>query len=163
MRQLNGVYTRRFNQTHHRVGLVFQGGNKGILVEKETHLTELARDVVLNPVRAGMAPAPGDWPWSSHGATIGDEPRPDWSALSATVTGFGETESEAVEHYRRFVAQGENQPSPWARLRHLVFLVADVFADSLRRRLPALSDLCEVLQAKIRPVAGPLASLVTNT
>ena len=43
MRQLNGVYTQRFNRAHHRVGHVFQGRYQGILVQKETHLLELAR------------------------------------------------------------------------------------------------------------------------
>jgi len=31
MRQLNGVYTQRFNRTHERVGHVFQGRYKAIL------------------------------------------------------------------------------------------------------------------------------------
>jgi len=36
------------------VGHLFQGRFKGILVEKDSHLLELSRYVVLNPVRAGM-------------------------------------------------------------------------------------------------------------
>ncbi|SFJ04736.1 transposase [Nitrosomonas sp. Nm34] len=54
MRQLNGVYTQFFNRTHNRIGHVYQGRYKAILVEKESYLLELARYVVLNPVRAGM-------------------------------------------------------------------------------------------------------------
>ena len=65
MRQLNGVYTQRFNRTYDRVGHVFQGRYKAILVEKDAHLLELARYVVLNPVRACMVHTPGEWPWSS--------------------------------------------------------------------------------------------------
>jgi putative transposase len=52
MRQLNGVYTQRFNRSHDRVGHVFQRRYQAILVQKEAHLLELARYVVLNPVRA---------------------------------------------------------------------------------------------------------------
>ncbi len=52
MRQLNGVYTQRFNRRHGRVGHVFQGRYKAIIVQKESYLLELARYVVLNPVRA---------------------------------------------------------------------------------------------------------------
>jgi hypothetical protein len=33
MRQLNGVYTQSFNRTNQRVGHVFQGRYKAILVE----------------------------------------------------------------------------------------------------------------------------------
>ena len=54
MRQLNGVYTQSFNRRHNRVGHVFQGRYKAILVQKETYLLELCRYVVLNPVRAKM-------------------------------------------------------------------------------------------------------------
>ena len=63
MRQLNGVYTQRFNRWHGRAGHVFQGRYKAILVEKQAYLLELCRYVVLNPVRAAMAARPGDWPW----------------------------------------------------------------------------------------------------
>ena len=54
MRQLNGVYTQRFNRRHGRVGHVFQGRYKAIIVQKESYLLELVRYVVLNPVRARM-------------------------------------------------------------------------------------------------------------
>ena len=52
MQYLNGVYTQRFNRIHHRVGHVFQGRFKSILVEKESYLLELARYIVLNPARS---------------------------------------------------------------------------------------------------------------
>jgi REP element-mobilizing transposase RayT len=54
MRQLNGVYTQNFNRRHNRLGHVFQGRYKAILVEKQSYLHELARYIVLNPVRAQM-------------------------------------------------------------------------------------------------------------
>jgi putative transposase len=55
MRQLNGIYTQRFNQSHRRDGHVFQGRYKAILVQKDAYLLELSRYIVLNPARAGMA------------------------------------------------------------------------------------------------------------
>ena len=65
MRQLNGVYTQRFNHRHGKVGHVFQGRFKAILVERESYLLEVSRYVVLNPVRAGIVRDVADWPWSS--------------------------------------------------------------------------------------------------
>ena len=41
MRQLNGIYTQSFNRRHKRVGHLFQGRFKTILVEREFHLLEL--------------------------------------------------------------------------------------------------------------------------
>lgn len=70
MRQLNGVYTQRFNGRHRTVGLLFQGRCQAILVERDAYLLELSRYVVLNPVRAGLVAEAGDWPWSSYSSMV---------------------------------------------------------------------------------------------
>jgi len=46
MRQLNGVYTQYVNRTHRRVGHLFQGRFKGILVEKESYHFGIGRMTV---------------------------------------------------------------------------------------------------------------------
>ena len=124
MRQLNGVYTQRFNRTHARVGHVFQGRYKAILVEKHAYLLELARYVVLNPVRAKRVRQAGSWRWSSYRATVGTEAAPAWLETRAILSAFGKTESQAVERYIRFVAEGKGQPSPWEVLKNTWFLSA---------------------------------------
>jgi len=58
MRQLNGLYTQRFNQRHKRGGQLFQARYKAILVDKDNYLLGLCRYVVLNPVRAKMVKNP---------------------------------------------------------------------------------------------------------
>ena len=49
MKQINGVYTQTYNKRHNRVGHIFQGRYKAILIQKESHLLEVSRYVVLNP------------------------------------------------------------------------------------------------------------------
>lgn len=78
IRHLNGVYTQAFNRRHRRVGHLFQGRFKAIVVEKEAHLLELCRYVVLNPVRAGTVTHPRAYAWSSYRATAGQAPVPVW-------------------------------------------------------------------------------------
>lgn len=161
MRQLNGVYTQAFNKAHHRVGHVFQGRYKAIVVEKEAYLLELARYVVLNPVRSGMVRTPGDWPWSSYRATIGEECTPDWLATQWVLSAFGESMSEAVAAYTRSVAEGHRQAAtPWGQLKQQLFLGSDAFVGSVLGCLRAGSDLREVPQARARPVPKPLADFV---
>ena len=63
MRQLNGVHTQNFNRAHSRTGCVFQGRYKAILHDKHRYLLELARYIVLNPVRVGMVRSANAWPW----------------------------------------------------------------------------------------------------
>ena len=70
MRHLIGVYTQRFNRRHRRVGHVFQGRFKAIVVERQSYLLELCRNVVLNPVQVAIAKRLERYPreqLSSHG------------------------------------------------------------------------------------------------
>jgi len=156
MRELNGVYTQRFNRVYNRVGHVFQGRYKAILAQKEAYLLELARYVVLNPVRARMVRTPGEYPWSSYRAMIGEEAAPEWLETRWILASFGEMEAEAVEGYARFVAQGRGQPSPWEHLKHQVFLGSDAFVETMQSKVPQGRDLREIPQAKARQVARPL-------
>ena len=71
MKLLNGTYTQYFNRQHHRVGHVFQGRFKAILAQKDSHLLELARYIVLNPVRAQMVRSAKEWRWSSPAPKLG--------------------------------------------------------------------------------------------
>ena len=63
MRHLNGVYTQEYNRRHGRVGHVFQGRFKAIVVDRDSYLLELCRYVVMNPLRAGMVESPDDYRW----------------------------------------------------------------------------------------------------
>ena len=47
MRQLNGVYTQRFNRCHGQVGHVFQGRFQALVGEKDSYLLERCRYVVV--------------------------------------------------------------------------------------------------------------------
>ena len=75
IRQLNGTYTQAFNRRHHRVGHLFQGRFKAIVVEKEAYLLELCRYVVLNPVRAQVVTHPRRWPGAVIEPRLGRAPR----------------------------------------------------------------------------------------
>lgn len=85
MRQLNGVYTQKFK----RVGHVFQGRYKAIIVDKDSYLLELSRYVVLNPVRAKMVKHVKAWPWSSYRSMIGKSIVPVWLETDFILSQFG--------------------------------------------------------------------------
>ena len=77
----------------------------------ERHLLACARYVELNPVRAGLAAAAGDWPWSSAQAHLSGrddglvqvkpllELVPDWRDF--LVGGLGEDEREVIRAAER--------------------------------------------------------------
>ena len=114
IRHLNGVYTQKFNKGNHRIGHLFQGRYKAILVEKGTHLLELCRYVVLNPIRARMAKRPGEWKWSSYRATAGIEKKEPWLTTDWVLSQFGANRKQAERRFRKFVLEGmKSKKCPW--------------------------------------------------
>lgn len=129
MQRLNGRYTQHFNRRHQRVGHVFQGRYKAILVEKESHLLELCRYVVLNPVRAGLVDDVGSWGWSSYHDTLGNNPNSTWLATDRVLELFSPRHAEAVLRYKQFVGEGANSDKPWRDLRGQIYLGGEGFLD----------------------------------
>ena len=87
VKKLNETYAKWFNTRHRRVGHLFQGRFKNILVERESHLLELTRYIVLNPVRCGAVKYAGDWKWSNYRATAGLTSAPPWLQTDWTLMG----------------------------------------------------------------------------
>ena len=103
MRRLNGVYTQSLNRRHGRVGHVFQGRYKAILVDKENYLLELCRYIVLNPTPAR------------------------WLAADKVVRLFSGRRSS----YRRFVVEGITQGSIWEHLSGQIYLGEEEFLERM--------------------------------
>lgn len=127
MRQLNGVYTQRFNRSHQQVGHLFQGRYKAILVQKEAHLLELSRYVVLNPVRAKMVAVPEAWPWSSYLTQISEMVAPEWLNTGWLLEQFSSQRKSARQAFQRFVMEGNGLASPLIATRHQLLLGDDDF------------------------------------
>ena len=130
MRQLNGLYSQHFNGRHQLVGHVFQGRYKAILVQKESYLLELARYIVLNPVRAHIVMSPDNWYWSSHHHFLDDAAAPCWLARDWLLSQFGDTRDDAVASYCRFVAAGIGKASPLDQTCHQILLGDDAFVSA---------------------------------
>jgi putative transposase len=144
MRQLNGVYTQRFNRRHARVGHVFQGRFKAILVERDSYLLELTRYIVLNPVRAKVVKNPKLYPWSSYSATVGAVASPVCLSTDWLLSQFAKTRAVAQRGYAEFVAQGKNLPAPWSELKGQVLLGSAAYVDKMRPRLEGKAALKEI-------------------
>lgn len=144
MRHINGVYTQHFNRKHHRVGHVFQGRFKAILVERESYLLELCRYVVLNPVRAGIVERPEQYAWSSYRATAGTGKRSELLASDWILSQFGEDRSSAQKQYKRFVMAGIGGLSVWEDLKSQCILGGKKFLAQLKPAIQDKSQLKEI-------------------
>ncbi|MCD6495107.1 transposase [Candidatus Bipolaricaulota bacterium] len=149
MQQLNGVYTQTFNRKHARVGHVFQGRYKAILVEKEAYLLELSRYIVLNPVRAGLDRAAKGWKWSSYSATAGLVPVPSLLTTDWILSQFSSNKSEAQQRYRRFISQGRDY-KVWEGLKGQIYLGSDAFIRSISHQHKNLSEVPRVQRLAAR-------------
>lgn len=143
MRHLNGVYTQRFNRQNDRVGHVFQGRYKSILVERESYLLELSRYVVLNPVRAGMVKKPESYNWSSYRATVGLSEPPPFLTVDWVLGQFGDEQMEAREGYRLFVLAGIEENSPLKKLTAQCILGGREYIEKIS---PALRDKSRLIE-----------------
>lgn len=103
MRHLKGVYTQWSNARHVRVGHLFQGRYKAILVDADSYLTEVIRYIVRNPLEAKMIESLDDYPWSSHPMTLSRKKPPEWFAKAQVLELFGSNVRTAKRAYRSFV------------------------------------------------------------
>jgi REP element-mobilizing transposase RayT len=163
MRHLNGVYTQRFNQRHGKVGHVFQGRFKAILVDRDAYLLAVCRYVDLNPVRARMVATPGDWPWSSYRALTGAAEAPDWlggRTLHALLIGREPLTTAdwraATQRYAAWVEAGRDVRLWDAGLRQQIYLGDDRFVEQMQARADARRLSAEEVPRAQRAAAQPL-------
>jgi len=143
MQLLNSVLSQRFNRRHRRVGHVLQGRFKGILVEKEGHLLELARYIVLNPVRAGTVTHPLEYRWSSYSATLDRVKPPEFLCTGWILAQFNDDPKRARAAYRRFVEEGF-EVHVWDGLKGGILLGSEEFVERMGPLLRAGSPDIEI-------------------
>ena len=68
MKRVGQRYVQHVNRTSHRTGGLFEGRFRSSLIDADGYLLACQRYIELNPVRASMVGAPGDYPWSSYRA-----------------------------------------------------------------------------------------------
>ncbi|MES2017657.1 MAG: transposase [Pseudomonadota bacterium] len=155
MRLLNGSYSQDFNRHHRIVGHVFQGRYQAILVQRESYLLELARYVVLNPVRAGLVSDPGEWRWGSYNCTAGRHDPPVWLHTDWLLNQFGSTRELALSRYCQFVREGIGGANPLKDTQHQIVLGDQAFVAHHAERLGTF-DFTAVIKSQRRLVVMTL-------
>ena len=136
LHHINGAYTTYFNIRHNRVGPLFQGRYKAILVERDAYGQELSRYIHLNPVRAGVVARPEDYPWSSYRYYVMDQILPEWLSADVILGYLGTSTMEAKAGYRRFVEEIISVPldNPLRYVVASTFLGSGGFIQSIKER-----------------------------
>jgi hypothetical protein len=70
MKELKLKMTLAYNKTHGRVGALWEGRFKSVLLESGDAVRTVAAYIDLNPIRAGLVEDPADYRWCSYAAAV---------------------------------------------------------------------------------------------
>jgi putative transposase len=108
MERLETRYARYSNWRYGRVGHLFGGPYKPVLIEHDVQLVIALCYVFFNPVGAGLARKPEDYKWSTYRATVGLAPCPSYLSLDWLTTLFPDrTFAEAQAHFHQLMTEGD--------------------------------------------------------
>jgi REP element-mobilizing transposase RayT/DNA-directed RNA polymerase specialized sigma24 family protein len=169
MRHINGVYTQTFNRRHDKVGHLFQGRFKAILVDRDAYLLEVCRYVDLNPVRARLVKKPEAWAWSSYRSHVGQTAAPTWldtEGLHGYLLGrpvrTPVDRRRAADRYARLVASVPDASLWDSALRQQIYLGDEAFVERMQAlaepRNSTDNDIPKIQRRKSRTLAQWLQS-----
>ncbi len=155
MQNISFRYTRWINQRQKRMGHLFQGRYKALLVDQENYLLALIRYIHLNPIRAGVAKELVDFPWCSHLAYLGKR-RLEWLHTDWGLSHFSPKRGEARKLYEDYIRSGRNIASPVNFQKgsaHSEIIGEDHFVTSVLKKLENIPCSPPLLERIIHQVA----------
>jgi len=150
MRNINDVYTQRYNRKYGHDGQLFRGRYKSILVDGDSYLLQLVRHIHRNPVKTGLVNMLTDYKWSSHKGYLSVSKKWDRLYKDLIYGVLSKNKKEWIRRYRQFVSmedddeathvlEGKKWPSAWR---------PDGFADWIKGRYHESKADDEVPQSK---------------
>jgi putative transposase len=100
-------YSRWLNHQLKRIGHLFQGRYKAILIQNESYMLELCRYIHLNPVKAKLVDFPENYQWSSHRAYLGLEHVP-WLTIDFILELLPNRLADSNISYNTFMQQNND-------------------------------------------------------
>ena len=140
MRHFNVSYTSVYNRRHNRVGHLYQGRYKAILIDQDSYLLELSRYVHLNPVRIRQRKPIQEqirelekYRWSSYPGYLDGKKKQSWVRYDSVLGQIGESRAK----YRQFVVEGMRRgyTTPWEDVTGQVILGEQDFVEKVKHRL----------------------------
>jgi len=105
MHQINNKYSKYFNYKYKRVGHVFQGRYKAIIVQDERYLISLIRYLHQNPVKAGICRSVGEYKWSSD--VFYRTNNNSFVSIETVLDMLSKDRKEAINQYKEHMRQEE--------------------------------------------------------
>lgn len=142
MRHFNISYTAAFNRRHRRVGHLYQGRYKAIVVDQDRYLLELSRYVHLNPIR--LTPYRGKgvgeqirylarYRWSSLGGYLEVKSKQPWMHYDMVLGQVGGRQRKYAEFVREGIEGGYD--TPWQSVSGQVLLGEERFVEKIKGKV----------------------------
>ena len=109
MHYLNTSYAVYFNSKQKRIGPLYQGRYKAILVQQDEYLHHLSQYIHLNPVRSNIIENPIEYPWSSYKYFVSNATSLKWLNTALILSMFGEEISIAKKRYAKLAQNAPNK------------------------------------------------------
>lgn len=158
MRHLNGVFTQRYNERRERVGHLFQGRYKALLVDHDAYLIGLVRYILRNPLEAGLVADPARWRWSSYAWSAGMRSAPAWATPDALWRALGADPASATQNLAALVMRESDADEPDWEAGDV--LGSTAFKSHLRPLLERKRDMRDTRVPSRFADRPPLASLL---
>jgi hypothetical protein len=107
MHRLLTGYAVCYNRRENRIGHVFQGRFKSILVQEEDYFLQLVKYIHLNPLKAGIVDNYASllyYKWSGHGSLLGMQNTP-WQDVNFVLSKFDTQDSKPSQEYLKYVKE----------------------------------------------------------
>lgn len=152
-------YSNYHNRRHGRVGHLFQGRYKALIVDRDSYLVGLSRYIHLNPLRAGLVERPEQWAWSSYRSYLSGGKGADWVDAGEVLAYFGKRRACAAQKYRAMVenAIGKEEADPAAGAVAQLILGEEEFVERIKKILGDKSQSQPTSSVRELPAARRLS------
>ncbi len=154
MQDLNSQYSQYYNRRHRRVGPLFQGRYRALLVDTREYALDISRYIHLNPVKAGLVKRPEAYHWSSYAAFLGLRTADTYLHTGLLLSQIGGRDRSNRDLFRKFTMDGfDNSFDPLARVQGGVVIGGEQFLKWLKKeKVPRGQDGAV---AKLRELQKP--------
>jgi len=130
-------------------------------VEKEAHLLELCRYIVLNPVAAKMVLHPSEYAWSSYNFTAKSIKKPAFLFIEWVLSQFSKKKRDARRLYREFVTGkiDDSIDKPWKKLVGQVILGDEDFVSYVQELITEKKAIKEIPKSQRYAGRPPLSAI----
>lgn len=152
MRQLNGVYTQRYNAKYETTGNIFQGRFKAVLVEAKHAFADVLKYVLLMPVLKRKARKLEKWKWSSYQATKGITEAPQWLKVDEVLSHFGKQTKRARTALQKALESTDKDFELMDQVKAQILLGSDTFVNKWKKQLTSGKIMAKARQRKSKKV-----------